>query len=205
MLPTGLLAVLPTGLLVVLPTGLLAVPLPCLDPPTSSSPGAVEPLESESATATAPPVAPKRRPVESTQTPAAKRKYDATDATTISPTRKRTVGRFYVAIRRAGGSSDIPILLWISRGYRRLRLSDLTLPGPPVRILVRMKRSDGDRAADGCPREGCPRTDTLVQISLAALPPDMTVLLDDEPAGPMLAVPVGRHTIRLIKTEIRQR
>jgi hypothetical protein len=43
-------------------------------------------------------------------------------------------------------------------------------------------------------------TDTLAQISLAALPPNTTVLLDDEPAGPIVAVPVGRHTITLTKT-----
>jgi pimeloyl-ACP methyl ester carboxylesterase len=43
-------------------------------------------------------------------------------------------------------------------------------------------------------------TDTLAQISLAALPPNMTVLLDDEPTGPLVAVPVGRHTITLTKT-----
>jgi hypothetical protein len=73
-LPTGLLVVLPAGLLVVLPAGLLVVLPAGLDPPPPLSPGVLEPLASVSAAAIAPPVAPKRRPVQSTQTPAAKRK-----------------------------------------------------------------------------------------------------------------------------------
>ncbi|MDT5183452.1 MAG: hypothetical protein QOI29_1610 [Mycobacterium sp.] len=40
-------------------------------------------------------------------------------------------------------------------------------------------------------------TDTPAQIRLAALPPNATVLLDGQPAGPMVSVPVGRHTITL--------
>ena len=40
-------------------------------------------------------------------------------------------------------------------------------------------------------------TDTLAQITLAALPPDTTVLLDGRPSGPTVAVPVGQHTITL--------
>ena len=43
-------------------------------------------------------------------------------------------------------------------------------------------------------------TDTLVQITLAALPPNTTVLLDGEPTGPTVAVPVGRHAITLRTT-----
>ena len=42
-------------------------------------------------------------------------------------------------------------------------------------------------------------TDTLAQITLAALPPDTTVLLDGRPTGPTVAVPVGRHTITLTR------
>ncbi len=48
-------------------------------------------------------------------------------------------------------------------------------------------------------------TDTLVQIRLSAMPPDVTVLLDGEPAGPMLHVPVGRHTITLKTASVRTR
>jgi hypothetical protein len=40
-------------------------------------------------------------------------------------------------------------------------------------------------------------TDTPAQIRLAALPPDMAVEIDGHPAGPMVPVPVGRHTITL--------
>ena len=36
-------------------------------------------------------------------------------------------------------------------------------------------------------------TDTLAQITLTALPPDATVQLDGQPAGPTVTVPVGRH------------
>ena len=43
-------------------------------------------------------------------------------------------------------------------------------------------------------------TDTLAQITLAALPPDTTVLLDGQPTGPTVGVPVGRHTITLTTT-----
>jgi pimeloyl-ACP methyl ester carboxylesterase len=43
-------------------------------------------------------------------------------------------------------------------------------------------------------------TDTLVQITLAALPPITTVLLDDRPTGPTVVVPVGQHTITLRTT-----
>ena len=40
-------------------------------------------------------------------------------------------------------------------------------------------------------------TDTPAQIRLAALPPNVTVLLDGQPAGQTVSVPVGRHTITL--------
>ena len=43
-------------------------------------------------------------------------------------------------------------------------------------------------------------TDTLAQIKLEALPPNTTVQLDGQPAGPIVAVPVGRHTITLTTT-----
>jgi Putative esterase len=46
-------------------------------------------------------------------------------------------------------------------------------------------------------------TDTLTQIRLAALPPDATVRLDGEPTGPLVEVPVGRHTITLTTTSVR--
>ena len=46
-------------------------------------------------------------------------------------------------------------------------------------------------------------TDTLTQIRLAALPPDVTVLLDGEPTGPLVQVAVGRHTITLTTTSVR--
>ena len=42
-------------------------------------------------------------------------------------------------------------------------------------------------------------TDTLVQIKLAALPPNTTVLLDGRPTGPTVVVPVGQHTITLTR------
>jgi hypothetical protein len=40
-------------------------------------------------------------------------------------------------------------------------------------------------------------TDAPAQIKLVALPPNTTVQLDDQPAGPIVAVPVGRHIITL--------
>jgi hypothetical protein len=40
-------------------------------------------------------------------------------------------------------------------------------------------------------------TDTAVHVRLTALPPDVAVLLDGEPTGPVVSVPVGRHTIAL--------
>jgi pimeloyl-ACP methyl ester carboxylesterase len=43
-------------------------------------------------------------------------------------------------------------------------------------------------------------TDTFAQIKLEALPPNTTVQLDGQPAGPIVAVPVGRHTITLTTT-----
>jgi pimeloyl-ACP methyl ester carboxylesterase len=43
-------------------------------------------------------------------------------------------------------------------------------------------------------------TDTHAQITLAALPPNTTVLLDGHPTGPTVAVPVGRHTVTLRTT-----
>ena len=43
-------------------------------------------------------------------------------------------------------------------------------------------------------------TDTLAQIKLVALPPNTTVQLDGQPAGPTVLVPVGRHTITLTTT-----
>lgn len=39
--------------------------------------------------------------------------------------------------------------------------------------------------------------DTPALVTLAALPPSTTVQLDGQPAGPSVAVPVGRHTITL--------
>jgi hypothetical protein len=46
-------------------------------------------------------------------------------------------------------------------------------------------------------------TDTFTQIRLGALPPDATVRLDGEPTGPLVQVPVGRHTITLTTTSVR--
>src|SRR6478609_3782939 len=43
-------------------------------------------------------------------------------------------------------------------------------------------------------------TDTLAQITLAALPPNTTLRLDGQPASPTVAVPVGRHNITLTTT-----
>ncbi|MCT7658351.1 alpha/beta hydrolase-fold protein [Mycobacterium deserti] len=40
-------------------------------------------------------------------------------------------------------------------------------------------------------------TDIPAQVDLAALPPDVAVLIDGEPTGPLVKVPVGRHTIAL--------
>src|SRR6478672_7753294 len=40
-------------------------------------------------------------------------------------------------------------------------------------------------------------TDTPVQIRLTALPPNATVAIDGQRAGPSVAVPVGRHTVEL--------
>jgi len=40
-------------------------------------------------------------------------------------------------------------------------------------------------------------TDTPVLVTLATLPPNTTVAIDGQPAGPSVAVPVGRHTITL--------
>jgi pimeloyl-ACP methyl ester carboxylesterase len=45
-------------------------------------------------------------------------------------------------------------------------------------------------------------TDTVMQIRLAALPPDVAVLLDGEPTGPLVHVPVGRHTITLTTASV---
>ena len=42
-------------------------------------------------------------------------------------------------------------------------------------------------------------TDTAARITLAALPPDTTVLLDDQPTGPTVTVPVGQHTVTLTR------
>ena len=43
-------------------------------------------------------------------------------------------------------------------------------------------------------------TDTLAAVKLAALAPNVTVLLDGQPTGPTVGVPVGRHTITLTTT-----
>ncbi|BBY44211.1 alpha/beta hydrolase-fold protein [Mycolicibacterium celeriflavum] len=43
-------------------------------------------------------------------------------------------------------------------------------------------------------------TDTPARVELAALPPEMAVLLDGEPTGPLVEVPAGRHTIALTTT-----
>ena len=40
-------------------------------------------------------------------------------------------------------------------------------------------------------------TDTPALVTLAALPPNATVTIDGQPAGPSVAVPPGRHTITL--------
>lgn len=40
-------------------------------------------------------------------------------------------------------------------------------------------------------------TDTVTRVELTALPPDIAVLLNGEPTGPVVHVPVGRHTIAL--------
>ncbi|KUH81397.1 MULTISPECIES: alpha/beta hydrolase-fold protein [unclassified Mycobacterium] len=40
-------------------------------------------------------------------------------------------------------------------------------------------------------------TDTPARVELAALPPEVAVLLDGEPTGPLVQVPAGRHTIAL--------
>lgn len=40
-------------------------------------------------------------------------------------------------------------------------------------------------------------TDTVTRVELAALPPYIAVLIDGEPTGPVVHVPVGRHTIAL--------
>ncbi|MGZ8802190.1 MAG: alpha/beta hydrolase-fold protein [Mycobacterium sp.] len=45
-------------------------------------------------------------------------------------------------------------------------------------------------------------TDTPVRIRLAALPPDVAILVDGEPTGPLVHVPVGRHTITLTKASV---
>jgi hypothetical protein len=47
-------------------------------------------------------------------------------------------------------------------------------------------------------------TDTPALVTLAALPPNATVAIDGQPAGPSVAVPVGRHTIELttVKTKV---
>jgi pimeloyl-ACP methyl ester carboxylesterase len=42
-------------------------------------------------------------------------------------------------------------------------------------------------------------TDTLAQVTLAALPPDTSVLIDGQPTGPSVPVPVGQHTITLTR------
>jgi pimeloyl-ACP methyl ester carboxylesterase len=42
-------------------------------------------------------------------------------------------------------------------------------------------------------------TDTLAQVTLAALPPDTTVLIDGQPTGPSVPVPAGQHTITLTR------
>jgi hypothetical protein len=81
------------GLVVGLSTGLPGVSLPWLDAPPS--PVALESLASVSAAAIAPPLAPKKRPVQSTQTPAAKRTYDET---TMSPHGPKVMSQqYYVA------------------------------------------------------------------------------------------------------------
>ncbi|ULE34064.1 alpha/beta hydrolase-fold protein [Mycobacterium sp. IDR2000157661] len=48
-------------------------------------------------------------------------------------------------------------------------------------------------------------TDTPVRVKLAAVPPDTAVLLDGEPAGPLVAVPIGRHTITLTAATVPSR
>jgi len=44
-------------------------------------------------------------------------------------------------------------------------------------------------------------TDTPVLVTLTALPSEATVVIDGQPAGPSVAVPVGRHTITLSRVK----
>jgi pimeloyl-ACP methyl ester carboxylesterase len=48
-------------------------------------------------------------------------------------------------------------------------------------------------------------TDTPAQVRLAALPPDTAVLLDGKTSGPLVEVPVGRHTITLTTAAVPSR
>ena len=73
-----------------------------------SSPCAAEPLESGSATATAPPAPPISRPAASTQTPAAKRKYDKTTICSPQPQDSPAVQRLpHCRIVRPSGVEGI--------------------------------------------------------------------------------------------------
>jgi pimeloyl-ACP methyl ester carboxylesterase len=45
-------------------------------------------------------------------------------------------------------------------------------------------------------------TDRPAQVALAALPPDVAVLLDGDATGPLVSVPAGRHTITLTKASV---
>ncbi|OBI77609.1 alpha/beta hydrolase-fold protein [Mycobacterium sp. E740] len=45
-------------------------------------------------------------------------------------------------------------------------------------------------------------TDTPARVELAALPTDVAVLLDGRPSGPLVQVPVGRHTIALTSAAV---
>ena len=47
-------------------------------------------------------------------------------------------------------------------------------------------------------------TDTATQLTLAALPPDITVEIDGRPTGPTVAIPLGRHRITLARSNQRQ-
>lgn len=48
-------------------------------------------------------------------------------------------------------------------------------------------------------------TDVPVRVTLAAVPPDTAVLLDGEPTGPLVPVPIGRHTITLTAATVPSR
>ncbi|WP_326548065.1 alpha/beta hydrolase-fold protein [Mycolicibacterium sp. ND9-15] len=48
-------------------------------------------------------------------------------------------------------------------------------------------------------------TDTVARVTLAGLPPGTAVLLDGEPTGPLVHVPIGRHSITLTTAGVPSR